>query len=297
MVGIKSIEGEIMENADKVVKALEERGFILELNVFRKLKSMKWNTQLSSPFWNVELDLKNESLGVGKNVYQKNQEKMRSMDILASRTTEIGDREIGTLMASLCYTSLVVECKKRSSENWVFYQETPFFKGNRKLDHYSLGGMFMVDYLSRIGKIGGNEEKYNDILRTSHHCLAEVDKIATAGVPVFGPKTKNGLYGSCEQVISAFEYEVSRYQGYTNRALINPAPVNLNWRVYPIIVFDGPLWEVVLENDQISVKPRKRVIYEHTRGELKHLIDIVSWESFDEYCDILEEEITRLSKL
>ena len=125
----------------------------------------------------------------------------------------------------------------------------------------------------------------------SHHSYIHLKKKATKGFTLFSKKDKDSLYDACRQVIGASIYRNAyrEYDLYVN----NRANPTYYWRIYPVIVFDGPIWEIERIDGETLTNQADWVTYDFQWNGRSRYIDIVSWNSFDKYLDMLEGEIKR----
>jgi hypothetical protein len=70
------------------------------------------------------------------------------------------------------------------------------------------------------------------------------------------------------------------------------------WRVYPVVVFSGNLWEAKFAADgELDVAPLKWVTYLHMHKGIPHPVDVVSFNYLEDYLDAIGSEIVLLQSV
>jgi len=60
---------------------------------------------------------------------------------------------------------------------------------------------------------------------------------------------------------------------------------------------DGPLWRFRLENEKPMLEKADWVTYYHSKGMKTYAIDFVSWDKFETYLRVLDDELDRIRKI
>jgi hypothetical protein len=136
----------------------------------------------------------------------------------------------------------------------------------------------------------------------NHYFLkGSVDRIAQAGYVLFdkGEKGYDQVFTATNQVLKALTYQ----RAYFNRAIKTGIVKNTLIVYYPVIVFEGKLFEYTLdESQEPKLAETNYLKYEvdfHDSRDTdpeRYIIDIVTLEKLPEYTSWLEEEMGRVAK-
>jgi hypothetical protein len=287
------------QQAKRVVKALKERGLEVELGAYQTLRKRGWKVKLHSPHW----DLKSSKEEMGR--------KIRTIDLNAARTIILG---LGKYRAVQVH--IVVECKWRKSENWVFYYESAEdmysqqllelavtlldwdeSEAKKELASYSISESSFFNSLQW--------KQYKDILtsemaletrKSSHHSMSNLPSVAISHMSVFAKSDIDNIRNSCEQVLDALDFQNEFWTRMTQDMMERNGPFSF-WRNYPVIVFNGTLWKLIMTEDGELVPTKaKYVTYSYQRGVANCLIDIVSYLHLEDYLMILENELDSMKE-
>lgn len=305
------IDEKIKKQKDSIKKELKEQGFALELETYRALKQRGWFTFMQFSFANVQQGSQNRTfLEMIRDTLNTPQEpKFRTIDITSVKilTSKIPEINTGGL-------SLIIECKTRKDENWVFYTESiaenhairillegvKFVGGNPKeaLETFSYGELSAFGSLIRSNiKKPKKFELVQKIRKTSHHSLTNMTRFALSHKSVFKPNNPDNIYNACCQVMEACSFYGKTDSETVSRMIDDGKPINY-WRLYPVVVFAGDIWEASFdENQEIQLEKKAWITYLHPhKGELNS-IDIVSFGSLNSYLDMLDKEFTLLENV
>ena len=197
---------------------------------------------------------------------------------------------------------LVIECKRRSGENWILYVpdfDTPI-ESKDKLGHICMTDHSVLRYANEYEKLKLYDTDTRDSFwRTSHHSLAKSPGIARAGRSMF--KNEDSFYNACQQVLDAHRFTVISSQARTDLDISSlkkgKKTVLKYWRIYPVIVFDGPLWKVKYSRRKQKITPLEWIEYRIVHHNQDYSIDIVRWDCFGKYLSVINKEVEELDRL
>lgn len=69
------------------------------------------------------------------------------------------------------------------------------------------------------------------------------------------------------------------------------------WRLYPVIVFSGPIISVRLANGKPEFKEEEWIAYRFLRNDYEFLVDVVQSSKFSDYLRVLEKELKGYSEI
>lgn len=223
------------------------------------------------------------------------EKKIRAIDILAMRLMH---RQLGLMM--------VIECKKSEKHDWVFYTQ------QKERELLPLLGTF-VDFLKKIAK-PPISEKLTQLYATS--TLGELFGAKTSssallsklsGLHLLNPEIRMGIFN----VIPTKEGENQpRGKKSTERDDFFEATQQLisalesigggmkNFIVFPVIVFDGELYEFYQSENEMEFMPINHVQFISFGTEMSPcMIDIVRKTYFHQFLKIMENDFAILSEI
>lgn len=110
----------------------------------------------------------------------------------------------------------------------------------------------------------------------------------------FGPKFAVD-YSPVWYSFSAFPRKIK--PRVTGQMLVEKKPFD-HWRVYPVVVFSGKLWEATFAADgELDVAPLEWVTYLHMYKGNPHPVDVVSFSYLEDYLESIGSEIVLLQKV
>lgn len=292
----------------RVKRELTEKGHILELRAYQELVRNDWEASLQDTHWDIDT---NESRRpwqeYGDDITSGNLTKVeREIDVAASKS--VNPTEGFVVSAE---TDLAIECKYRSRENWAFFLEPLVSDQVRSLletmggPHNLRGSISMFDSIDiecrHNPKLVGDEFFVSNpvrfaLQRASHHYLTHLSEVSVRGWSLFG---LDSLTDACEKALDVAlflkaEKELSLFGLPWKKDM---KPTQFFWRVYPVVVFDGPLWSITLEPDGFRVDKIPWVTHRILRKNYEYFIDIVRWDSFEAYLRELEAEFKRIQTI
>jgi hypothetical protein len=262
---------------------MKKAGFPLEIATGMRFSGSNWSVQHQSIF------------------YDEDQRKPRNVDLVAHRAVE----KQFLSFKRLNYTA-VVECKK-SDKPWVFY--TPRSPRLEQQIPISAG------LLKAISNPMLSPMQMQTLFMHSHYFLKKpTDRIGQANYIDFdagkqeGKKRRKGpdlFFTALNQVLKALRYErmglVSFFSSYVTQGLFVI--------YYPLIVFEGEMYECVLDvNEEPQLKETEYVKYETSfLGSWQQLVgqyapeyflvEVMSRRFLPTYINWLEEEMNTILAL
>jgi len=188
----------------------------------------------------------------------RDKEEVRSIDIVAMRT-----KDKKTLV-------LIVECKKSEREIWTFHTLP------KSSDEYLIG-ISLVESLMKLYK-----SKFSTDMFSKTH-LANMDtKVGTSNYVPF--KYKDSFFQAQRQVTKAAEYFTKKW--------------GKKHLIYPVIVFDGEMYEFDINGKDVKVEPIEYLQFAgSTKGRrtlVPCLIDVMKKSHFLDFLETIQEEIEAL---
>jgi hypothetical protein len=302
------------EFLDRVRTELQNRGRILELQTFQTLRRAKWDCAISVPYSSIptrfdllkrlniqtpggiidsERDLVNDAK-VLLRLQIQNPSTVREFDILARKNSDHGSRGWWSVLEA----HLVIECKSRKEETWVFVMQSTKPKGV-KLQPKFRKNVFKGTLLNLLKTDDAVEyaDVSSKLTSVSHHNrLPEYSRIA---YPIFTSYKGNNIREACEQVTRAAEFHyTSLAQKTAHFPIESQMGLRSIWQLYPLIIFDGPIVEAFPTGEDVKLTKRPWVTYLHERPERDFLVDIVQSSHFVDYLKIvIDEELERFKKV
>ena len=203
-------------------------------------------------------------------------------------------------------SELIIECKKSSQTAWVFFETNSFVQMGYAgqffdAEQYATGNYMEENLAYRFdGKLEfhyGKNHTRSPIAQNYQVVRIGEKDLANDQKP---PKAKDTIFEAVNQVVKYIVYRMTNgAPRILNRFLeIGIYPVfNL---YYPIIVYDGPLYNGFLNQDNIELQEREHIVLQHrfmtpyVDSEQTFYIDIVKKEYFKELLNDLINETTEI---
>ena len=132
---------------------------------------------------------------------------------------------------------------------------------------------------------------------SSHHSRRNLKDVALLHMSVFGSPKVDSIRNACEQVLDALDFQKGIWSLVSEYSLEKVGGFNI-WRIYPVILFNGPIWILRMDAEGNLIPTRAEFItYNYRRRKDSYLIDIISQPHFENYIDILEEELASMWKI
>ena len=250
------------DEVEKIKEEIEKSGFPLEIEVSKVLKRHEWRV-LNQQYY-----------------FDRDERKGRTIDVMAyvAEHSEIGDYKP-------FHVSLIIECKS-SSTPWVFWTT----QKDKKLFSFPF---MLVKHWARPRGITPGRKRYDDWLKWmpySHIYSPNLDRVALIHYEPFKKGKGRKIFEASNQVMKALSFELMRHK---KLALLMP---NLHalFILYPVIVFDGRLFELRVENGDLKVLPVEYLQYWTSTLREDFLIDVIKKEFLSTYLEELKAEINKM---
>lgn len=228
--------------SDRVKRELEDRGYILELAVYNKLKSREWDSSLQEVHWDIETNSEIPPYReFWDSIFDEGVEKKeREIDVFAKKTISLRDRNPLTF----ALIELVVECKKRTKEQWAFYVEqilddNPLEDMRKNPPPYRYGEISSFKMIGDIRfrakdptidlKEWGSEDFLKDLNNTSHQSILQMSNRALEGYTLFSGD--DSIRKTCMKVLDAAIFQHTTHEAY-EIMMKNVPPLKGYWTIY-----------------------------------------------------------------
>jgi len=243
----------------KIREYILKSGFPSEIDIGNILRRNGWLVMNQYPY--IDKDMK----------------KIRTVDLLAMKM-RFQPPMLGLL--------LLIECKKSEKHDWVFHTQ------QKEREFLPLIGT-IIDFVKKIakpplskkleqlvsdvtvGKLFGLETPSSD-LWSKLSGLHILDKAIKIGVFSVIPNSKDDFFEATQQIISALENMAGGMESFI---------------VFPVIVFDGEIYEFYQENAEMKVLPTNHIQFMSFGKDMSPcLIDITRKTYFSEYLKMIDRD-------
>jgi len=245
---------------DKIKKEIEKSGFPLELYVINICS--KKNT------------------GRMPNIRYTYEEKLREIDLYAF-FEEIRIEPKKGVNLQHTSTAMIIECKMSKDKPWVFfstgmYQFTNVFSFTKYISEFDLYFHRESKY-PLLGQIYRNMSNNHYKDKAIHRCITYFEAFKR-------PSSHSEIYKGIESVLSFLCYKREHFSKRRNELGF------FTVFFFPIIVFDGHLFEANIEEDIVNVKEQNHIQLRTFYHEEMFIIDIVKKEYFENFFNIIEQD-------
>jgi len=207
----------------------------------------------------------------------KVEQKTRAFDVFAMK--------LGLLPPTIG-VSLIIECKKSEQHEWVFHTQqkvgellpvlATIMEFLRSLQKPPIADKLKkLAAIDTLGFLLGTQASLGTYLEKLSG-LHALDKNIKMGVLHVAPSKKDDFFEATQQINSALESMAGSVKSFV---------------VFPVIVFDGELYEFYQENNEIKVLPTNHVQFtSFGKGRPPFLIDIVRKSYFSEFLTMIERD-------
>jgi hypothetical protein len=212
----------------------------------------------------------------------------REIDVIGTRGGQVFAAD-GSGDFLLLYYNLIIECKKDDGKPWVF-----FFSGSEpeprvKFEHKrypSIAGLYRYSFLETKDK------------HINHHYFTLRRKSRSHRV-AFIDQTNTPIHQGIDAVIKATVFRTESDSHLKRPPQGGPPIWAIIWLCYPVIVFDGHLYECTIINDEPqlnSVGYLQHLADHQSHKEMGALgfetipIDVVQSNHLDKFLDMIEQK-------
>lgn len=202
------------------------------------------------------------------------------------RTIDVSAIKLG-LPLPIGSVSLVIECKKSQQHDWVFHTQ-------QKLGDFLPALVTIVEFLKNLQKppIADKLKKLAALDNLSLLLGAKTSLVNTyveklSGLHVLDKNVRIGIF----HVVPSSRDDFFEATQQINSALESMAESVKSSIVFPVIVFDGELYEFYQEDNEIKVLPINHIQFtSFAKGRPAFLIDIVRKSYFSDFLTMIERD-------
>jgi len=250
---------------EKIIKDIEKSGYPLEIYTTSMLETKNWCVINQDGYLDVE------------------EGKWRTVDISAFKRIEIPSSPVYRVL----HLTLIIECKN-SEKPWVFWTRDK--EGQRLFELLLAFAMIKLESRPLLHPL-----RVEKMARCLHYYFPQFNKVAFIFYEAFKNGKKEDIFEAKNQVIKALTYKRREISETISKLAFN----NIILIFYPLIIFDGPLYELELVNEKPKLNPSQYIQYFTSHGFPEpemFIIDVVRKDYLHEYLEILENEIKRLTQ-
>jgi hypothetical protein len=259
-----------------IKSALKKKGYPLENYVQALLVGKNWHVQPNAYF----LD--------------KDTNKGRELDIKAYYEAFASNSWSGFIL------NLLIQCKKLPGNAWVFFSVPRQSALYTRISKYDLTEFLKLGKLEIYDKKGTHFDK-SEVLATNY-CEIITDKERSN-------KRDDNIWECVMTLIKATSQELEKehadFKQYLEQDLGSSDefvedPSELVSIFYPLIVFDGKMYEAIFSNDEITLEKREYVQlfvdYQSGRYKGEFCIDVITKERFSDYLKDVQDDLIVFDK-
>lgn len=262
-----------MRQIDYLKEKIEKTGFPLEIEISSLLRE-RWDVLYRESFFDRE----------GK--------KMRDIDLRASYPLNVTK-----LLPLWLDVELDIECKKSENFAWIFFTVPMEYAPEESID-----GQYLDELQIRMKS--SEPKQLRDIIlgETSLH-YHKFKRFAIAFDEVYLKGKKHERAKGKREIFEA-ENQLKKFIVYTNeKSLEEKPPKEKRIFVYfPCIVFDGKIFEAIVEKGKLELRKRRHLILtsqyrpSYSVWEQNFLIDIIHRSYFNYYLEKITSDIKSLAE-
>ncbi len=258
----------MLNEIEAIKKDILESGFSLELETSGLLRSRGWRVQNSVYYMDWHAG------------------RAREIDVIGTRGGQVFAADSsGDFL--LFHYNLIIECQKDDGNPWVFFVGEPEPRVRFEHKRYpSIAGLYRYSFLETREK--NVEHHYFTVRRKSRsHRVAFIDQ------------TNTPIHQAIDAVIKATVFRTESDSHLKRPPQGGPPIWAVVWLCYPVIVFDGRLYECTIVNGEPNLNSVGYLQYladHQSRREMGALgfetfpIDVVQSSHLDRFLDMIEQE-------
>jgi hypothetical protein len=262
-----------MRQIDYLKEKIKKTGFPLEIEISSLLRD-RWDVLYRETF------------------FDRDGKKMRDIDLRASYPFDL------TKMLPLwLYVELDIECKKNENFAWIFFTVPMEYAPEESID-----GQYLDELQIRMKS--SDPTQLRDIIlgETSLH-YHRFERFAVAFDEVYLKGTKHEHAKGKREIFEA-ENQLKKFIIYTNEKCLEEKPPEAKriFVYFPCIVFDGKIFEAIVERGKLELKRCNHLILttqyrpSYSIWEQNFLIDIVHKSYFKYYLEKITRNIKALTE-
>jgi hypothetical protein len=265
---------------ERIIKDIQKSGLPLEIKMSSILGADGWAVHNQEGYLDAD------------------ENKWRTIDIMAHKSIEIPNSSA----YSKLHFSLIIECKK-SDKPWVFYVREK--EGARTFAPLMACGLVKQEGKPWLHPL--HMEKWVDFL---HYYSPYSKTIAVIPYQPFKDRKQSDIFEATNQLIKALHYEMERTRDFfaheEARESLAMFPKKQQQFVktlclfYPIIVFDGKLYELTYDAEKPKLSPSKYIqyliSYRSPRISDLFVMDVINPDFAEKYLKLINNEVTLLKE-
>ena len=241
---------------DRIIADIEKTGFPVEISIANVLRAGNWTVGYQSYYEDLDSHKGNVIDLTGGKLHVASGGRPERLTI-----------------------RMIIECKKRTNNPWVFYSP------GRIYEDYDLA----VLGAARICTYHAEYQDALPVLRRSHY-LNGTPIFSVLALEAFTHGENESTHEAVSQVLTASRYEQKRIQDALNAPGFKPfnsAIVVL----YPIIVFDGPMFVMTVDAEgKLRVESKEHVVHQAQFAEQPYWIDVLKKDTFSSFVSAIDME-------
>jgi len=224
----------------------------------------------------------------------------RDIDIYAIPFLNVDDIADDKLAPLGLRTEIAIECKKSETHAWVFYTR-PLIPPVSRL---YIGGQFSDTIPKPKAGVSNLEallfEKpilHYDKFGKAAIAYDEIKKARINSAESRTPKSRREIFEGVNQLVKFICYEI----GPSEEVSVEPKYFSI-LMLFPIIVFDGDLFEVTFESGEPKPERRMHLLFNthyrspYSKKVQSYLVDIVHRTYFNDYLEILKSDFIQIRR-
>lgn len=261
-----------MKEIEYLKKSIRKTGYPLEIEISSMLDD-KWAVVNTDAY------------------FDKDEEKMRDVDITAWQYSP------DTWLPIWVETGLIIECKKDDNFSWVFFTRPLEFEWLHDIDG---------QYLDQIQILSKNVEALQIkemISKKVKLHYSDMKRVAVTFAQFFMKGKKADFESKKREIFEAqnqIKKYISYYFGQCVKARYDMYRLNM---LFPVIVFDGKMYEVVIENGKMEVNESNNIILTtsyrtpYSVWEQGILIDVIRKDIFPDFLKVLDRDVRSFKRV
>lgn len=264
-----------MKLIEHLEKEIEKTGYPVEMEISTLLDEGNWLVEWNDYYFDYDQNVARE-IDVRATPFKSQKEEKQKEEIFS------------------CYPFLAIECKKSESYAWVF------FKRKLKLGKFGCEGQYL-DYINAWNIEERFYPVYLTLLEKLHYYRSKEFSRAYKQIKLKKDRvsSKDEIFEAINQLLKYVSYEIEGYIDPYKNGLMK---IMSNVFFFPIIVFDGKLYEAVLKDKRLGLKRANHTTVlsfyrpRHAPHRFPFFIDVVQRNYFPKFLRLIEKEIELVSE-
>jgi len=264
-----------MKLKEHLEKEIEKTGYPVEMEISTLLDEGNWIVLWNDYYFDYDQNVARE-IDIRATPLKPQKEAKQEKDIFS------------------CYPFLAIECKKSESYAWVF------FKRKLKLGRFGFEGQYL-DYINAWNIEERFYPVYLTLLGKLHYYRSKEFSRAYKQIKLQKDRasSKDEIFEAINQLLKYVSYEIENYIDVYKNGLMK---IMSNVFFLPIIVFDGKLYESVLEDKRLSLKRSNHTTVlsfyrsRYAPHRFPFFIDVVQRNYFPKFLRLIEKEIVLITE-